>query len=112
MATRNNERSARQTGRNRPRRGRRGRRRREHRQDTAGFWGDVSLLPSVSTDVRMATEPTAVPRSLGEPPLPGHESVAGHYFEAVYHRAVTTAGALAAAGGLIDPDALADELEA
>jgi predicted TIM-barrel enzyme len=51
-----------------------------------------------------------VPRSLGPPPLPGHENAAEHYFAAVYDRAVTTAGALAAAGGLIDPDALADEL--
>jgi predicted TIM-barrel enzyme len=51
-----------------------------------------------------------VPRSLGQPPLPGHQAIAEHYLEAVYDRAVTTAGALAAAGGLIDPDALAEEL--
>jgi hypothetical protein len=74
------------------------------------FWGDPAKLPSSQNDVRMTMDPAAVPRSLGPPPLPGHENAAEHYFAAVYDRAVTTAGALAAAGGLIDPDALADEL--
>lgn len=74
------------------------------------FWGDPARLPSSEGDVRMTTDPAAVPRSLGPPPLPGHETAAEHYFAAVYDRAVTTAGALAAAGGLIDPEALADEL--
>ena len=50
-----------------------------------------------------------MPQSLGPPPLPGHESIAEHYFGVVYDRAVATAGALAAAGGLIDPDALVEE---
>jgi hypothetical protein len=57
----------------------------------------------------MTDHPAAVPQSLGPPPLPGHESIAEHYFGVVYDRAVATAGALAAAGGLIDPDALAEE---
>jgi len=74
------------------------------------FWGDPAKLPSPQGDVRMTADPAAVPRSLGPPPLPGHENAAEHYFAAVYDRAVTTAGALAAAGGLIDPEALADEL--
>jgi hypothetical protein len=43
-----------------------------------------------------------VVRSLGPPPLPGHETAAEHYFGAVYERAVALAGALAAAGGLLD----------
>jgi hypothetical protein len=76
----------------------------------ASFWGDPARLPSPQGDVRMTADPAAVPRSLGPPPLPGHENAAEHYFAAVYDRAVTTAGALAAAGGLIDPEALADEL--
>lgn len=60
----------------------------------------------------MITEdPAALPRSLGPPPLPGQETIAVHYFRAVYERAVGTAGALAAAGGLIDPDALIEETE-
>jgi hypothetical protein len=84
-------------------------RRQKQRQDHAGFWGDQSKLPPARTDVRMTDHPAAVPQSLGQPPLPGHETIAEHYFGAVYDRAVTTAGALAAAGGLIDPDALLDE---
>jgi hypothetical protein len=89
------------------------RRNRNHRNDQAqhpaGFWGDQSKLPPARTDVRMTDHPAAVPQSLGPPPLPGHESIAEHYFGVVYDRAVATAGALAAAGGLIDPDALVEE---
>lgn len=84
--------------------------RRTQRSDAAAFWGDPTDLPAVKNEVRITAEPDAVPRSLGQPPLPGHENVAEHYFAAVYDRAVTTAGALAAAGGMIDPDTLADEL--
>lgn len=76
----------------------------------AGFWGDAAKLPAPTRDVRITEEPAAVARSLGAPPLPGHENIAEHYFTVVYERAVQTAGALAAAGGLIDPDALAEEL--
>ena len=79
-------------------------------QTAASFWGDPTALPTPHADVRMTGDPAAVPRSLGPPPLPGHETAAEHYFAAVYDRAVTTAGALAAAGGLIDPEALANEL--
>jgi hypothetical protein len=90
-----------------------GQRNRNRRQGqarpNAGFWGDPSRLPPARTDVRMTDHPAAVPQSLGPPPLPGHESIAEHYFGVVYDRAVATAGALAAAGGLIDPDALAEE---
>ena len=74
----------------------------------AEFWGRVADLPDVQTDLRLTDDPAAVPRSLGTPPLPGQEHVAGHYFRAVYDRAVHTAGALAAAGGLIDPSKLVD----
>ena len=84
-------------------------RRQEQAQPTAGFWGDQSKLPPARTDVRMTDHPAAVPQSLGPPPLPGHESIAEHYFGVVYDRAVATAGALAAAGGLIEPDALVEE---
>jgi hypothetical protein len=79
-------------------------------QQGADFWGDAAKLPAPEHDIRMTSDPSAVPRSLGAPPLPGHEAVAEHYFAAVYDRAVTTAAALAAAGGLIDPEALADEM--
>lgn len=70
------------------------------------FWGRPGDLPPVETDVRITDDAAAVPRSLGPAPLPGHEAIAEHYFTAVYNRAVATAGALAAAGGLIDPNAL------
>ncbi len=99
---------------NRARGGRKGRRRGGPRdapasRDSVAFWGDADRLPEVRTDIRITEDPAAVPRSLGRPPLPGHEQIAEHYFTAVYDRAVATAGALAAAGGLIDPEALAEE---
>lgn len=76
----------------------------------AGFWGEKDRLPEPRQDVRITDDPAAVARSLGAPPLPGHEKIAEHYFTVVYERAVQTAGALAAAGGLIDPEALTAEL--
>lgn len=76
------------------------------RQRGAGFWGEAAKLPPMRQDVQITPVPSAVPRSLGEPPLPGHEAVAEHYFAAVYDRAVSLAGALAAAGGLIEPEEL------
>jgi hypothetical protein len=61
--------------------------------------------------VRITDVPAAVPHSLGPPPLPGgHDTIAAHYFTAVYDRAVTLAGALAAAGGMIKPEDLLSEL--
>jgi hypothetical protein len=77
--------------------------------DADRFWGDCSQLPEASQDVRITDDPAAVPRSLGTPPLPGHEHIAEQYFGVVYDRAVGTAGLLAAAGGLIDPEDLVDE---
>lgn len=92
-------------------RGRGSRRRgRGRRPEGVGFWGDTAQLPEAKPDIRLTSDPAAVARSLGTPPLPGHEQIAGHYFAAVYDRTVATAGALAAAGGLIEPDELADEL--
>ena len=41
-------------------------------------------------------------RSIGQPPLPGRETVAEHYFVAVYEKAAALAIALAAASGLLD----------
>jgi hypothetical protein len=105
-----NGRASSHKGRNRSsKNGGRSNRNRRQQQDTAGFWGDQSKLPPARTDVRITDHPAAVPQSLGPPPLPGHEAIAEHYFGAVYDRAVTTAGALAAAGGLIDPDALVED---
>jgi hypothetical protein len=97
-------------GRKRSNTNRRGKNRRpDVLHDAPRFWGDASLLPEASQDVRITDDPSAVPRSLGAPPLPGHEVIAEQYFGVVYDRAVTTAGLLAAAGGLIDAEDLVDE---
>ncbi|HVM00438.1 MAG TPA: hypothetical protein VM324_14185 [Egibacteraceae bacterium] len=90
----------------RRRRGAGGKRRAD--ENVAGFWGAPSQLPPARHDVRITDVPAATVRSLGPPPLPGHEVVAEHYFAAVYDRAVALAGALAAVGGLIEPDELVD----
>ncbi|CAN5543394.1 hypothetical protein BH24ACT15_BH24ACT15_09660 [soil metagenome] len=75
-----------------------------------GYWGDATKLPKPKADVRISAEPAVVPHSLGPPPLPGHETIAMHYFTAIYDKAVTLSGALAAAAGLIEPDDLVEEL--
>lgn len=70
------------------------------------FWGDE--IPVVAKSIRPSPQPAAMVHSLGAPPLAGHETAAGHYFTAVYDKAVMLAGALAAAGGLLESD---DETE-
>ena len=89
-------------GRNQKRSGKR--RRKNSAKAVRDFWGDPARLPAESERVRITTEPAAVVQSLGPPPLTGQEQAAGHYFEAVYERAVVMAGALAAASGLIEED--------
>ena len=79
------------------------------RETTTNFWGDPAQLPEARQDVTITQDPSAVARSLGPPPLAGHEAVAEHYFTAVYDRTVILATALAAAGGLIQPEELLDE---
>jgi hypothetical protein len=86
------------------------RRRSSKKKVQVGFWGDDSKLPEVKSDVRISAEPAVVPHSLGPPPLPGHETIAMHYFTAIYDKAVTLSGALAAAAGLIEPEELVEEL--
>jgi hypothetical protein len=52
-----------------------------------------------------APDPTALLRSLGDPPLQGQGAVAEHYLAAVVERAAGLATALAVAAGLLhDPD--------
>jgi len=43
-------------------------------------------------------------RSLGPPPFPGGETIAEHYFAAVYQKAASLATALAAASDLLAVD--------
>lgn len=79
------------------------------RVDGAGFWGDPSKLPEARQEIRITAVPAAVALSLGPPPLHGHEAIAEHYFTVVYDRAVMIAGAVAAAGGMLNPDDLAED---
>ena len=54
------------------------------------------LLPIIP-----AADPTALLRSLGDPPLQGQGAVAEHYLAAVIERAAGLATALAASAGLL-----------
>ena len=55
--------------------------------------------------VRMPADPTALLRSLGEPPLGPNPAAAQHHLAVVYDEAVRAAIALAAANGLLElPD--------
>lgn len=75
--------------------------------DPVVFWGDPEKLPKGdATQVNISSYPPAVVKSLGRPPLSGHQNASEHYFAAVYERAVNLGAALAAAGNLIAPDEL------
>lgn len=79
------------------------------RNNGVAFWGDSEKLPEMAVDVRVADDPALAVRGLGPPPLPGREVIAEHYLEAVYGRVVGVAGALAVAGGMLDPAALVED---
>jgi hypothetical protein len=99
----NGDGARRKSKRNRRGRGRSGKA--QTARNAGDFWGDVEKLPPVDT-VTLTTDPSAVVRSLGRPPLAGHEAVSEHYFRAVYEQAVMLAGVLATAGDLLDGDDL------
>ena len=86
--------------------GRRRRGRRRKRVDHTKFWGPVDAGDPPDVTIRIASDPAAVVRSLGRPPLSGMETAAEHYLAAVYDRAVSLAGAVAAAGDLIETEEL------
>ena len=70
------------------------------------IWRPVPRLPEPSP-INPAKDPTALLRSLGDPPLPGQGQVAEHYLAAVIERAAVVATALAASAGVLasgDPD--------
>jgi hypothetical protein len=79
------------------------RRRRPKRKPTTDLWRDVPAPPAPGVVVP-ASDPTALLRSLGDPPLTGQSVMAGRYMAAVVQRAAGLATALAAAGGLLEPD--------
>ncbi len=58
-------------------------------------------LQAIVGSVRPAQNPTALVRSLGEPPLGKYASNAHHYYEAVYEKAQHFAVAIATANGLL-----------
>lgn len=77
------------------------RRRPARRPKPVDLWAAVPE-PAPSEPVAVATDPTALLRSLGPPPLAGQSITAAHYMAAVIERAAGLAGALAATAGLLD----------
>lgn len=73
------------------------------------LWRPVPPLADPAP-IASVEDPTALIRSLGDPPLQGQAAVAEHYLAAVVERAASMATALAASAGLLaspdqDPDA-------
>jgi hypothetical protein len=86
----------------------RSRRRRSQRARTADLWRPVPQLPDPEA-ISPINDPTALLRSLGDPPLQGQSTVGGHYLAAVIERAAQSATALATMAELVhrpgeDPD--------
>jgi hypothetical protein len=77
-----------------------GRRRRGRQQKPIDLWRPVPQLPAPEP-IAPATDPGALLRSLGDPPLRGQGQVAEHYLAAVVERAAGLATALAATAGLL-----------
>ena len=71
------------------------------------FWGTAAPPVTPAGPIRPTTDPAAVVRSLGPPPLAVDPAIVDRHLTAVYEEAVRAATALAAANGL-----LADEGEA
>jgi hypothetical protein len=69
------------------------------------FWGANYQPAETDTKIRPTSDPGAVPRSLGAPPLALDHNVSLRHLIAVYEEAVRAATALAAANGILaDPD--------
>ena len=77
----------------------------------ADFWGTESTIDDIPETITPSDDPAAMITSLGPPPLPGHETAALHYFDAVYAKAAALAIALAAASGLLMTDDEDDDSE-
>ena len=73
------------------------------------FWGaDDDEVPAVAA-IQPTSDPGALPRSLGPPPLSARSGVALASLTTVYEEAVRTATALAAANGLLSAPGVGDE---
>ena len=68
----------------------------------AEFGGDADADVEVD-DIQPADDPAAMVASLGPAPLPGRETIAEHYFKAIYDRAAALAVAVAASSDLLPP---------
>jgi|GEM_PF-4505190 len=78
---------------------------RKKRVDPKKFWGDSAALANLADDtskIKTSPRPDALISSLGRPPLSVAQAVAEGHFSSLYGRAVMLAGALAAAGDLVD----------
>jgi uncharacterized Zn finger protein len=65
------------------------------------FWGTAAEPPESIESIRPSSDPAAVVRSLGPPPLAIDAAVVERHLTAVYEEAVRAATALAAANGLL-----------
>jgi hypothetical protein len=66
------------------------------------FWGEPDADEDDVELIRPTDEPAAMITSLGPAPLPSRETIAEHYFLAIYDRAAALAVALAASSDLLD----------
>lgn len=78
------------------------RRRPPRRSHPVEVWQPVPELARPAP-IRLAPDPTALLRSLGQPPLANQSTVAQHYMVAVVERAAGLAAALAATADLLAP---------
>ena len=89
---------------NQPRRRPQGRGQRDQRArpkpKTVDLWRPVPQLPPPEP-IQPASDPAALLRSLGDPPLQGQGAVAEHYLATVVERAAGLATALAASADLL-----------
>ena len=76
----------------------------ETEKATREFWHGPTALPDRPSKAQVAEDAAAVIHSLGAAPLNGQEDTAEHYFDAIYHRSVTLAAALATAAELAGDD--------
>jgi hypothetical protein len=100
-----NARGARKAGNSRNGGGRNNRGARSGRAPAGSFWRDTGSQdqPRAAAKIQPTTDPSALPRSLGEPPL-APDTAPLHHLAVVYEEAVRTATALAAANGLLLDD--------
>jgi len=80
------------------------RRRRPKPQDPKIFWGDPAAEPDPIGRIRTTPDPSALLRSLGDPPLAGGGHNPLEHLALAYVHAVDMATALAKANGILDPD--------